>query len=60
MSYMQKQINNAIRIGDKKREQKEVIKKLTPEEKVKLVKNRFGLSHGGSKQNKKKRKKRRK
>lgn len=60
MSYTQKQISNAINIGAKKKQRKEAVRKLTPDEKVKLIKDRFGLSHGGSKQNKKKRNKRRK
>lgn len=34
------------------------LKKMTPEEKVALVKERYGLTHGGTKQNKKKKKRR--
>lgn len=33
------------------------VKHLRKEEKVKWIKDRFGLSHGGTKQNKKKRRK---
>lgn len=36
------------------------LKSLTPEDKALLIKERFNLTHGGTKQNKKKRKKRRK
>lgn len=36
------------------------LKALTGEQKVEWMKNRFGLTHGGSQQNKSKRKKRRK
>lgn len=48
------------RIRSKKREemlQKRRFKNMPIEKKVEVIKSRFGLSHGGTKQNKRKRKK---
>ena len=50
-----------VRTRSKKREemlQKRRFKNMPIEKKVEVIKERFGLKHGGSKQNKKKRKKR--
>ncbi len=59
MSYIDQQFNKAMSVSGTKRKRKQAVKKLSPEEKVEYIKQRYGLTHGGSKQNKKKRKKRR-
>ncbi len=53
---------DATRTRSKKREemlQKRRFKNMPIEKKVEVIKTRFGLTHGGTKQNKKKRKKKR-
>lgn len=60
MNYLNKQFDKAITKGNTARKRKAAVKMLTPEEKVSVIKQRYGLVHGGTKQNKKKRKKGRK
>ena len=56
MSYIDQQFSKAMQTSGAKRKRKVAVKKMTPEEKVQMIKARYGLSHGGTKQNKKKRK----
>ena len=63
-AYTAKMVNRVYDKKEQEHKQKKALerkrKKLTPEEKVQIIKERYGLTHGGTKQNKKKKKGRKK